>query len=127
MVEVTNRAAGPRILWVKDEGGNPVQRTLAKGETADVTLFNPEDRILKAWVAEGQIVIGSAAAAGEGDKGDGGEGDGGGDKPKPLDDLTDDELRAFLTARGVTPGNWQRKRLLTEAEAVKDVAPEKAA
>ncbi|MBY0298991.1 MAG: hypothetical protein K2X71_23660 [Methylobacterium sp.] len=126
MVEITNRAKGPRIIYAKGTGSAPVARTLAPGETADVELFRAVDKdpVVKAWVDAEELIIGPAPA-GEENNG-GGESDGN-DGGAGLDTMTDEQLREFLTVRGVTPGNWQRKRLLTEAEAVKDVTPEQAA
>ncbi|MGE7415446.1 hypothetical protein [Methylobacterium tarhaniae] len=165
MVEVTNRALGPRILYVKGADGAPVPRTLARGETADVELHRgpKDDPILGAWVDAQEIIIGPVPGApgqpsheelmaawqekqareaagttqlapqgiGEQPSGadtsrqDGGAGDTTG--APNLETMSDDDLRAFLVAREVTPGNWQRARLVKEAEAVKDVAPIKAA
>ena len=123
MVEITNRAKGPRIIYAKGAGSAPVARTLAPGETADVELFSDlkKDPVVNAWVEAGELIIGPVPA---GDKGGDGEEDGGqGSGDAGLDGMSDEQLREFLTARGVKPGNWQRKRLLAEAEAVKDVAP----
>ncbi|ACL58459.1 hypothetical protein [Methylobacterium nodulans] len=109
MVEITNRALGPRIVWEKGERGKPVQRTLRRGETADVQLHNPDDPILKVWVEKGEIVLGEVVESDEA----------AGSEDAELDQLTDDELRAYLTERGVQVGNWGRRRLLTEAERAK--------
>ncbi|ACL61746.1 hypothetical protein [Methylobacterium nodulans] len=112
MVEITNRARGPRLIWEKDERGNPRQRILQVGETADVQLHNPDDPILKVWKDQGQIVFGEAAAGDDGEEG-------AGSQDAELDKLSDDELRAYLTERGVQVGNWGRRRLLAEAERAK--------
>lgn len=190
MVEITNRSLGPRVLYAKGADGGPVARTLARGETADITLHRgvKDDPVLKAWVDAGEVILGpapnepdqptheqlmaaweerqrmgeafaqmhervqdleaenrrlrDAAAAsanqapggtpqGQGAAGDQGGSQGGGEGTKPapvnLEAMSDDDLRAFLVAREVTPGNWQRARLLREADTVKDVAPTKAA
>lgn len=58
---VTNRAAGPRFLNVK-EGELVTQRVLQPGETADLELVNPKEPAFKAMVESGQIVVGSAGA-----------------------------------------------------------------
>lgn len=189
MVDITNRAAGPRVLYVKGGNGEPVARTLARGETADLDLHRGQDNdpVLKGWIDAGEIILGPApnepgqptheqlmaaweerqrmgeafarlhervqdleaenrrlkeAAVGlnqapggdqQGSGGTDGQGgsQGGGEETKPepvnFDTMSDDDLRAFLVAREVTPGNWQRARLLREADTVKDVAPAKAA
>ncbi|BAQ44395.1 hypothetical protein [Methylobacterium aquaticum] len=188
MVDITNRAAGPRVLYIKGGNGEPVARTLARGETADLDLHRGPDKdpVLKGYLDAGEIILGPApaepgqpsqeqlmaawqerqrmaeafallhervqdleaenrrlreAAAGsnqapggqQGSDPTGGQGDsqGGGETTKPaapnFDTMSDDDLKAFLVAREVTPGAWQRKRLLTEAEAVKDVKPGEAA
>ncbi|ACL61048.1 hypothetical protein [Methylobacterium nodulans] len=111
MVEITNRALGPRTLWVKSERGQPVQRTLRRGETAAIELHSPEDPVLKAWRDAGEIVFGEAA--------EGEDGETATSQDAELDKLSDDELRAYLTDRGVQVGNWGRRRLLAEAERAK--------
>jgi hypothetical protein len=164
MVEVTNRALGPRIIYVTGAGGAPVPRTLARGETADVELHRgpKDDPILGAWVDAQEIIIGPVPGApgqpsqeelmaawqekqareaagttqlapqGIGEQPSGADtsqqSGGTGETAAPnFETMSDDDLRAFLTAREVTPGNWGRARLQKEAEAVKDVDPTKAA
>ncbi len=189
MVDITNRAAGPRVLYIKGGNGEPVARTLARGETADLDLHRGPDKdlVLKGYLDAGEIILGPApadpgqpsqeqlmaawqerqrmaeafallhervqdleaenrrlrdAAAGSNQAlGGGGQGSGatgedglqggqirdGAPADLNFDVMSDDALRAYLVARGVTPGAWQRKRLLTEADAVKDVKPGEAA
>lgn len=112
MTTVTNRAAGPRIVWTKGENGQPAARVLQVGESADLDLFTTEEPVFKAWVKTGEIVLGDQPAPGDGD--------GDGETDEELSTLSDDELRAYLTDRGVTPGaRWGTPRLLAEATKLK--------
>lgn len=113
MVEIINKALGPRVVWEKTPGGGARQRVLQMGETADLALANPKDPVLAAWKEAGEVVFGLQADEAEDDD------------PVPpadadLDDKSDDDLRVLLAEKGVkTDGRWSRNRLLTEAEKVK--------
>jgi hypothetical protein len=124
MVEHTNRAKGPRIIYTKGPDETPVARTLAPGETADVELFKAVDKdpVVKAWVDAGELVIGSGAAAdSSNDQGGGSQdngGDQGGQQAPDFDAMGEDELRAYLKARGITPdGRVGRAKLIEAAKA----------
>jgi hypothetical protein len=113
MVEHTNRAKGPRIIYTKGPDETPVARTLAPGETADVELFKAVDKdpVVKAWVDAGELVIGSGAAADSSN-------DQGGQQAPDFDAMGEDELRAYLKARGITPdGRVGRAKLIEAAKA----------
>ncbi|WP_018263722.1 hypothetical protein [Methylobacterium sp. WSM2598] len=51
MVQVTNRARGARLFWVR---GEAAPRRLAPGESADLDRNDP---LLRAWEAAGEIEI----------------------------------------------------------------------
>lgn len=113
MVEITNKALGPRVVWEKIPGGGARQRVIQMGETADLSLADPKDPVLAAWKEAGEVVFGPQAAEPEDDD------------PAPpadadLDGLTEDELIAYITERGgKADKRMSRNTLLTTAEKVK--------
>ncbi|ACA20241.1 hypothetical protein M446_5961 [Methylobacterium sp. 4-46] len=54
MVQVTNRARGARLFWVR---GEAAPRRLAPGESAELDLLDRNDPLLRAWEAAGEIEI----------------------------------------------------------------------
>ncbi|ACL61332.1 hypothetical protein [Methylobacterium nodulans] len=59
MVQVTNRARGARLFWVR---GEAAPRRLGPGESADLDLLDRDDPLLRAWEAAGEVVIADAPA-----------------------------------------------------------------
>ncbi|MFE1602098.1 hypothetical protein [Methylobacterium sp. ID0610] len=60
MVQVTNRAPGPRLFWVRGEG---TPRRLGPGESADLDLLDRDDPLLRAWEAAGEVAIAEMPAS----------------------------------------------------------------
>ncbi|MGY2049586.1 hypothetical protein [Methylobacterium sp. JK268] len=54
MVQVTNRARGARLFWVR---GEAAPRRLGPGESADLDLLDPHDPLLRAWMRAGEVEI----------------------------------------------------------------------
>ncbi|GJD52399.1 hypothetical protein OPKNFCMD_5164 [Methylobacterium crusticola] len=118
-MQVTNRAPGPRLFWVRGSGA---PRCLGPGESAALDLLDRHDPFLAAWEAAGEVLIEEIPA---GRDAPGHDAPGAGARGGPPDDpaLDDAALRARLEARGIRPDRrWTRERLLAEARRGEEAA-----
>jgi hypothetical protein len=112
MVDVTNRAQGPRFFWEKDRAQPTV---VYPGQTVNLDLADPKSKVMEAYVKAGEVEVGGSSAKASGEE----QVKPGEPAPANLETLTDDELREYMEKRGAKADKrWSRERLLDEARGV---------